>query len=337
MKFKILSIISLIFIFFLILFYTYCFLQKSFIIEVFKSYTSTSSKIDKDLINQLYHNNTEISTAAEKEIIKITLTAIGYEKWQEYVEHIQLKIYTEEVLPTNNKNLIVALNLSKDLAVVAIFEDSSKEYVFYDKIENLLPINNLEFLTTTPPSNKMLLIYQTLDEKLGAYLHKEILQIYQYSPENFKIAWEKTLSYEEIYKETWIDPKADINLWNKIIEKTTIDFVEGNPNKINTSTVLEKHISTSSKFPSAEDFALIQIENFEHSYQWNEKYNRFVLGIIAKEVFLSEIALLEDMTKEHAKFYGIMNNNFKVINSKNEILYLPKNQFETMFKSLLEQ
>ncbi|SNT09203.1 hypothetical protein SAMN05446037_10398 [Anaerovirgula multivorans] len=336
MKFKFLNILVFVFIL-LLFFYTYNFFQTPQSVATFQSYSSPSLKIDNALIKLLNSEDIDTKKEAEKEIIQTTLTAINYEKWQEFEEYIEMKLYVETVLPKDTEQLIVVLNLSKDLAVVTIFEAVANDYIFHSKIENLLPIDKIEFLSPSSHSYKMMLLYQTLDEKFGSYFFEEFLQAYLYLSNDFRNIWHKTLYYEEVYKEVWIDPQADDTLWNRVVEETMIDFIDEDPIKINTFTTLEKYITRSSEYPNTDKFALVHTNHYKRSYYWSSEFNLFILGEVTKDVFLSDTALLEDMESNREVLYGIVNSNYKVVTSKGEILYLPKNKFQAMFQSFLEE
>lgn len=336
MKYKFISILFFLLIL-LVFFYSYNFFETPQSVATFQAYSSPSLKIDRGLIELFNSEDMDAKKEAEEQIIETTLTAIQYEKWQEFRDYIELKIYNETVLPKDTEQLIVVLNLSKDLAVLTVFEAIGNDYVFHSKIENLLPISNVAFLSPASHPYKMMLLYQTLDEKFGSYFYEEFLQAYLYVSNDFRNIWHKTLHYEEVYKEVWIDPKADDTLWNRVVEETMIDFIEEDPIKVNTFTTLEKYTTRSSEYPNIDKFTLIHTNNYKRSYYWSGEFNSFVLGEVTKDVFLSNTALLEDMESGRESLYGIVNSNYKVVTSKGEVLYLPKNKFQAMFQSFLEE
>ncbi|AKL95842.1 hypothetical protein CACET_c23960 [Clostridium aceticum] len=321
----------------LLSFCSYNFFQSPKTVATFQSYSSPSHKIDKSLIELSKSDDASVRKEAEKNLIRTTLTVLGYEKWQEFIDYIDISIYTEEVLPSASEQLIVALDLSKDLAVIVVFDAVGNEYIFHSKIEGLVPVNKIEFLSNPSYDYKMMAIYQTLDERIGGSFFEEFLEIYLYDKDEFISTWKKPLYYEEIYKEVWIDPSAREDLWNKVIEETVIDFIQDHPLKINTFTTMEKHTTYSSAYPSTEKFALVHRDSYKNSYYWKDAFNTFILGEVSKEVFLSNVALLEDMENSRESLFNISNKNYKVVNSKGEVLYLPKSKFQSMFQSFLEK
>lgn len=336
MKSRFMSIVIFLFIL-LLFFYTYNFFYTPQSIATFQSYTSPSHKIDKKLVELFNSEDMEVKKEAKKKILETTLTAIQYEKWQELADYIDLRIYVENVLPKGTEQLILVLNLSKDLAAVAVFEAIADEYVLHSKIENIMPVDKIEFLPIASYPYKMMFIYQTLDEKFGANFYEEFVDVYFHLSNDFMNIWNKTLYYEEIYKEVWLDPQADQTLWNRVVEDTTISFTQDNPMKINTITTFEKYTTHSLEYPNAEQFTLALTSHYRRSYYWNNKFTGFIIGEVTKDVFLFDIALLEDLSMSREALYGIFNNNYKVVTSKGELLYLPKNKFQAMFQSFLEE
>lgn len=321
----------------LVFFFTYIFFHNPQSIVTFQAYTSPFLKIDTKIVDDFFQEDIEIKQKAEKEIISTALTVINYSKWLEFVDYIDLNLYIEPVLPKETDQLIVALNLSKDLGVIVVFEKIDNAYIFHSVIENLVPINKIEFLSPSSHPYKMMLVYQTLDERFGAHFFEELLQVYLYLSNDFRNIWSKTLYYEEIYKEIWLNPQADENLWNRVVEDTVIDFLQEDPIKINTFTTMEKYTANSQEYPDLDKFTLVHTDNYQRSYYWSQEFLTFILGEVTKDVFLQNVALLEDMEDHREVLYGINNRSYKVITYNGEVIYLPKNKFQAMFQSFLEE
>ncbi|MCC5910310.1 MAG: hypothetical protein JJT76_07730 [Clostridiaceae bacterium] len=321
----------------LLSFHVYNFFDSPKSIATFQSYSSPSHKINKDLIDAYNSEDTSVKGEAKREIIEKALTAVGYEKWKEFKEYIELHLYEDQVLPQSSQQLIVALNLSKDSAFIAVFDKVGDEYIYYDKLPSLVPVNKIDFLSITPHPQKIMAVYQTLDERFGGFFYEDFLDLYLYTEEGFKKTWQKSLYYEEIYKEVWVDPDAKDSLWNRITEETLIDIIGDDPMRINTLTTLKKFSTNAHQYPELDSFSLIHTDNYKRSYYWSEDYDTFILGEVSKDVFLSNVALLDDMEISREALFGITNINYKLVTSNGEIIYLPKNKFQAMFQSLLEK
>jgi len=335
------KILISIFTFFFILlgfFSTYAFFQSETTLRTFKQFSSPHLKIDQALLSRYYDEDEDIKKTAEKELINIILKGIDYGRWVEFVDYIQLQVYKGQVLPSSSNQLIFVLNLSKDVAVVGIYDEVGDDFVFHSKIESLAPVEKIELIQIDTSPQEGLVIYQALDERFGAFFYEEFLDIYYYVSEEFKPVWHSTLYFEEVYKEIWIDPNSDDTLWNRVVTETVLDFVSTEPFKINSITSTKKYITKSKETPSKEDFTkIIFDQSTKDSYYWSPKYNHFILGELTKDVFLSEAALLEDLTTGRESLYGIDNKNYKIITSKGELIYLPKNKFKGMFQNKIEE
>ncbi|MBM7615777.1 hypothetical protein [Alkaliphilus hydrothermalis] len=337
MKKILVSIFAFLFILFSF-FSTYAFFQSEATIKTFKQFSSPQYKINKALLDRYYHQDEDIKKSAEKELISIILKGIEYERWQEFVDYIQLQAYKGEVLPTTSEQMIFVLNLSKDVAVVGIYNAVGEDFVYHSKIEGLAPVEKIELIQIDDSPHKSLVIYQALDERFGAFFYEEFLDIYYHVADEFKPVWHSTLYFEEVYKETWIDPDSDDTLWNRIVTETVLDFVPTEPFKINSITSTKKYTTKSKETPSKEDFTkIIFDQSTQDFFYWSPKYNHFILGELTTDVFLSEAALLEDLTTGREILYGIDNKSYKIITSKGELIYLPKNKFKGMFQNKIKE
>ncbi|MBN4062919.1 MAG: hypothetical protein COA82_01390 [Alkaliphilus sp.] len=238
---------------------------------------SNNNFITDELLLRYYSTNSQISSQAKHQIAKTALADLNYSHWGEFANSIKIHIYKEQILPSNSKQLIVALNLSKDLAVIAVFEKKRNNYVLHSKIENLVPIKDIHFYTYPSRNYKFMSITQMLDERLGAFSFEEFLEIYFLQNESFEKVWRKPLYSEEIFKEVWIEPEASENVWNKIVEKTLVDIVSNESITINTFSSLSKYIAYNENFPSDIDFKLVGSSVSKQSYKWNNQQQSFLM------------------------------------------------------------
>lgn len=320
----------------LILFFlTSIFFESPKSVATFKRYSSPMYKLDKSLIDTLSKDSNSSNGDAEKKLISSVLDIIQYDKWQDFIDYIDVKIYYGNVIPNSYEELILSLNLSKDLGVIVIFEKVNDSYIFHSKIENLAPIENIQLINPPTKNEDLLLVYQVLDEKLGAFFYENFVQIYNYKDSSFNIVWEKTIFFEEIYKENWLNINSSNTEWTMVIEESEIDFDYTNPLKINTLTSLKKYKAHSENIPEKNSFSLNKDTSYNRSYYWDNKYNSFILGELTKDVFISNVAILEDMETRQEWIFGIVNPYYKVCTTNGEILYLPKSKFNGLFRDIL--
>ncbi|QUH26936.1 hypothetical protein [Serpentinicella alkaliphila] len=321
----------------LIYFFTFNFFNSPESISTYKQYSAPSHRLSKELVNS-YFNGNQNNIDEIKYNIKLTLlNNLGYEQWKEYIDYIELRMYLNNVNSSNSEQLVAVLNLSKDLATIVILEDTQNQYIYKDKLENISKVKNIAFLENKIFDRNLMLIYQEIDEYLGAFFYKEFLEIYVYKDNQFKNLWEQTIYFEETYKESWINPDDKSNKWNRVIEKTVIEFDFIDNSKFNTYTDQKKYIAYSIQQPNIKEYVLENSYSFNQCVYWSNKYNSFILGEVTKDRFLKDLALIKDMNNSIENLFGIKNNNLKVLSENGEVTYLNKNKFGNLFRNLSEQ
>ena len=328
---------SLFLIVLLTFFSTYSFFENREALTTFKLYTSPNLQLSQEIIEAYQKGDAIAKKDAKAKLLQRTLKNLQYDKWLEYEEYIDLQLYRGHILPNSNSQLLVALNLSKDQAVLAVYDFINDAYVYNTKIEGLTPIEAIEFVNFEAANNDYLIIKQVIDERLGAFFFEKYMEVYLFDNNSFQKVWNKTLFYEETYKEIWVNPNANETLWNKIQEETLVDFVIGSPLKINTVTSYKKMVAQGKEMPKPSQFTIQQSNTHKNSYYWNSSYNTFILAELSKTVFLAKAALLQDMELSRESLYNIENKNYKLVTQKGEIIYLPKSKFQGLFKNLLEE
>ncbi len=306
-------------------------------VKTFRHYVSLDYKISLELLNQYMSGEPEEKQQAEVEIITAILKTLEYDSWQDFIEYIEFKHYVEVIKPDSPPQLITVLNLSKDVSVIAIYKLVGDSYVFDDKIEGLVYIDGLEFIALETQSQHAMVIHQTLDEKLGGFFIEKYIEIYYYLENDFKNVWYKTLYYEEIYRDSWVNSQGSEEQWNRVVEETALDFISQEPFKINSISTHSQYQANAKKFPEPEQFSLTQSDSYQQSYQWSSIYQTFIIGEVNQEVFLTRAALLEDMERSVEYLYGIKNQNYKMMTTRGEIFYLSKNKFKGILQIIIEE
>lgn len=321
----------------LLSFFTFLFFDSNDAVATLKLYTSPSLQLDMDLLEDYEKGDMEIKRAAELEIIQTTLKNLEYNKWEEYIEYMELQLYRGQVLPNNYSQLLVAINLSKDQAVVAIYNYINDNYIYNTSIMDLAPIESLQLIPYEAAQYDYIVINQVLDERFGAFFFNKYMEIYLHLENGFKKVWHKSTFYEETYKEVWMNPKADETIWNRVQEETLVDFIIGTPLRINTITSYKKMVADSRGMPQPSEFKVVDANTYKYSYYWHHDYNSFIMAELTQDVFITRAALVEDMEKSREALYGIANKNYKLITQKGEVIYLPKSKFKGLFKNFLEE
>lgn len=331
-KFKIIISFCLITVLF---FVTYIFFQSTKNVTTFKRYTSPTYKINKSLIEKLYENDNILEDDIEKQIIKSVLDMIEYDKWNEFLDYIDMNIYFANLSHNPSEQLILSLNLSKDSGVVVIFDRIEDKYIFNSKIENLAPIENIKSIKHPVENIDFLAIYQIIDESLGAFFREQFVQVYKYAESDFNPVWRKTLFYEEVFNESWVNLESSETDWTMVIEETEIDFDFADSAQINTITSFKKYEAQSEDAPPKGDFFLKDEKSYTRSYYWSNKYNTFILGELTKDVFISNVAILDDIESREELLFSISNPYYKIATANGEFIYLPKSKFSKLFEDNL--
>jgi len=313
----------------ILFFFTYTFFESPSNISTFRRYTSPTYKINKSLIETLHQDDD-----VKKQVIISVLDIIEYDKWNEFLNYININTYNANVIANSSQQLILSLNLSKDSGVAVIFDEVGDDYIFRTKIENLSPIQNIQSIKHPTQNNDFIAIYQIIDESLGAFFRENFVQIYRYSGSDLNLVWEKTLFYEEIFKQNWINLESPETDWTMVVEETEIDFNFTNSVKINTITSFKKYEAQSKNTPKKNDFLLKEEKSYTKPYYWSEEYKTFVLGELTRDTFISDVAILDDMDNRQEWLFGITNPYYRVSTRKGEIIYLPKSKFGKLFESI---
>ncbi len=303
--------------------------------SIFQNQMAPMNGINKSLIKSISENEYDSNTIeySKREIITMVLDIIDYDKWMDFIDYIDMNLYYGNINSNLSEELIMSLNLSKDLGVIVIFDEYENNYIFNSKIENLSPIEDIRLLEHPKKNKNFIAIYQTNDESLGSFFYENFIQIYDCTEPKFDLVWENTILYEEIYNDTWIDLEAAENNWTMVIERTDIDFDYTDSIKINTVTSLEKYKTESKTTPTKNNFTLKEEKSFIRSYYWSEEYNAFILGKLTEDVFISDIAIIEDMENKHEWLFGIKNPYYKIYTTNKELIYLPKSKFNKLIQN----
>ncbi|MCT4593356.1 MAG: hypothetical protein N4A57_03665 [Anaeromicrobium sp.] len=274
-------------------------------ISTFKSYIVDDLKISMDTVDNYNSNDINMKNDSRKKIINTTLKNLNYSKWLPYEEYIELKLYENKVVP-NNSNLIVVLNLSKDVSVMAIYNKVNGEYVYMYSIEDILPVKGLEFRPYPHRDYNLIISHQKLDERLGAFYYDEFLELWGFNDGSFKELFRKTTYSEEIYNLNWVDPDEPKNKWKKNIKVSFVDFPSDK--SITTRTTIESYLALSDVFPSSDKFEFLGKSSSTENYIWDENSNKY----ISTDKKTSTLLLPVDFFGE---FSSINDENYKIVNT----------------------
>lgn len=290
------------------------------------AFSMFSTSIPYNLVKEYEGDNLIKKKEAEIELKKICLANLEYTNWQNYLDYIELRTFRGNVLPQEGQELIVALNLSKDLAAVCIFSDNGQGYDFVQKIDNLLPIESIELVKIPDKEYNFLVIYQIADERLGAYYYEKFFEVYMYSDGVFKEKLKETIYYEEIYKSIWIDESASKDEWNKNTMRNSVLFIDNSNLHVDISGTKNKFkASGSNSIPKNSDFKLIDSSSYKYKYFWNSEFQGFSRRESIVTFNSIPAIIIGDSETDNKNLYGFSKNKYKLMTSSGKILYIDKN------------
>ncbi len=290
-------------------------------IEIFS--LSNKATISENTIEEYYSYDLEKKISAKGKIIKACLNNLEYSKWEDYIEYIEIKLYTSAVLPEKEENLVISINLSKDLSLICIMNKVSREYVLYKTIKDLLPVSYIKFIQVPNENYNFLVVYQTLDERLGAYSYDEFLEIYMFKENKFNKLLKESLLAEEIYKKQWIIKDAPSDQWEKITVEKNIDFIMNDTLEIFVMGINNKYIGYDEKnIPSKDLFNLISSDRYRYSYFWNKEFENFSLQKKEIKIFDSSAIVIEN--NRYDFLYINKSEKLGILTEYGKTLYLEK-------------
>lgn len=284
---------------------------------------SDKTNIALDVLEDYYGSNTEKKELARKHIIKTCLNNSDYNHWEEYIDYIDINIHISNITPNNSESLIVSINLSKDLSLICIMNKNIDEYVFYKSIKNLFPINDIRFIQVPNKNYNFLIIYQTLDERLGAYSYEEFFDIYIFKNNDFEKLLKENIFSEEIYRKKWINKDSPSDQWEKVIIRNEVDFITKDTLKIFVSGINNKYIGYSEiKIPDKNMFSLSSSDNYSYTYYWNPEFENFSLFNKQLNIFNTIGIVIKD--SRYMFQYVDSIEKYKILTKSGNVIYLDK-------------
>ena len=324
--------LSLIFCTFLLLLMTFslnAFYQDHSAVTTFKNHVVNQRKLTVEILHHYLHGSQIEKENAQNVIITTALKNLNYEKWLDYQEYIELQLYMGNVMPNNGEELIVVLNLSKDLAAIAIYRPVNQEFIFSHSLEDLLPVEKIEFFEVPDLGYHTLNVFQILDERLGAYILERYVESYALIEENWKILWKKTIYMEEIYNQQWINPQASSDQWIKIIENNDIRFLQQDVPEIHVTVNRSKLTAIKDHFPLPEDFHLDESTQTQEAYYWSSRYQRYVQKEGTLKECATPVAIIGDLETGLEDYLGFSTPYYRAAYIDGKIILIRKESFLT--------
>ncbi|KGG81337.1 hypothetical protein Y919_00865 [Caloranaerobacter azorensis H53214] len=291
-----------------------------------------NSSISEKLIDNFFSKDEKLKKDAQNKIKKIVLKDLGYENWLDYIDYIEIKIYPADVIDNEKEDLIIAINISKDLGVIGIYKKYNDIYVYVDKIENLAYINKINTLRYKPKNLIFIIVEEELEENIGAFFYDKYTRIFTKRNNSYEEVFRFSTNYEGYFYEKWTKPKLKKPKWFKLIEYGIIEQItDENLNlHIKASKIIQIFESEKTNIDSIpEKFILINEKNLDLDYFWSDKYKYFIQGEgITKN---NEIVGIIESSDQFADYYlNLSNKYYKIIDKNGKIKYINSNNLKLL-------
>lgn len=324
-------------IFIIILFLSFTFIGKTYYESkqerlTFSNLIPLNNRINERLIENFFSNDETQRIAARKQLKKIVLTDLNYDNWIEYSDYIEILIFPMDISGDANKELLIALNISKDLGVIGIYNKHNEFYSLNSVIDNLTTINNITAIKDSNKKNIFIIVEQMLDESMGAYFVDNYIQIFSLHDMSLSEVFRYSLDYNALYYEKWINPTLENPKWFKITEKNIIDHISNEDDNIvlfisKTLSKYEGNLTNNDEIPTT--FKLVEQKSFDVKYTWDNKFNSFLLGygkIISSN---RNVGILEDTSQTVDYLLNLTGKYYKVIDEEHNISYIEEDDLIT--------
>lgn len=297
---------------------------------------SLKEQLNIDLIDKYSISKGEEKKQTENRIKEMVIRDMKMDEWSKYLEDIKMNTYSLDITGDTDNELLISLNLSKNLGVIGIYKLEGENYLLSNKVENLTNVENIEVKDNKYTKQRFLVIEEFLDERVGAYFTDRFTRIFIEVDDQFEEVFRQSKNYESYYYERWIDPSKESSKWYKLNENSIIEYDSKNDGEviINVHRVLKKSQGidgTANKIPVK--FKEVEKKDFDIKYLWSEEYKMFIIDkgkIIATG---EEVAILEDTSKTvdyllnlGDKYYKVINKNMKIKHIKEDEININKDK-----------
>lgn len=284
--------------------------------------------VNTDLIEKYMSLKGEEKKKIENNIKSIILKDLELDTWLEYVDDVDVLIKHLDLIDNDKKELVVGLNLSKNLGAIGIYIQEGDSYILKNKINNLTTIRKLTAQKSRENDKRFLVVEEFLDERVGAYFTDRFIRIFT-KEEEFEEVFRDSIVYESYYNEKWIDENKENPKWFKLEDKSELDYSFKEDKGI--YIIVSKNITKSEGESSVnipKEFRQVEKSEFKINYTWSDQYKKFIMGTGKIISTGEEVAILEDASKTADYLLNLGDKYYKVINKNMQIDYVKEYQLE---------
>ena len=113
---------------------------------------------NKTLLETYMSSKGEEKKQLEEDIKTIAMKDMGLDKWLDYNEYVKLIVYPVDIIGDSSNELVIGLNLSKNLGTLGIYKLEGENYLLDDKIDNLTNIEKISGKRNTRNDKRLLFV-----------------------------------------------------------------------------------------------------------------------------------------------------------------------------------
>ena len=263
-------------------------------------------------------------------IVDITLDNTGYIRWKAYSGELDVLIEEENLLPSRGDEVLVALSLQPQEALVACYIRDGGRLKYMGKIPNLLPVTGISVLSNAHLENKLLVVEQVQDEMLGAFFNARYRDIFLWKDGHFDRVLGLLTHYNAYWNRAWDGVKEDAS-WLWLNQSAEVDYSDsGDIIRVNyVQTLLQSIVTDTDSIPEAEYFAARYFRMVKEEYKWDGDWGLYILGEYIDSQTGERVALLEDYRNNVSSFIrGTGFEMVKVMDKKGEVSIIPADHLQ---------
>ena len=114
--------------------------------------------LSKELVDSYLSANKEDQEKIENKIKDISIKEMKHDKWLEYIDYVKLIVYPIDIVGDSEKELIIGLNLSKNLGSLGVYKLEGNKYKLTDQIDNLTTIEKISVERSSTSDKRFLIL-----------------------------------------------------------------------------------------------------------------------------------------------------------------------------------
>jgi hypothetical protein len=254
-------------------------------------------------------------------LVDKTLDNAGNLRWKGYSSDLDVVIEDADFLPCEGSEVLVALSLPPQEAMIACYKRDGAKLEYMGKIPNLLPVTGISTMENVRLPGRLIVADQIQDEMLGAFFNARYRDIFQWKDGHFERVLGLLTHYNAYWNQAWDGVKEDAH-WLWLNQSSNVEYSDDGEavRTEHIQTLLQSVVTDTQNIPSHDDFAVRYFRMVKEEYKWNGDWGLYILGEYTDSQTGGRVALLEDYRNNVSSFIrGTRFDMVKVIDKKGEI------------------